>query len=162
MILDHLSNWKEYFSVKTGETVFARLAALKADTPEGEEKIDGDDVILKIFSYETLDPASDLAEMESHRRYLDIHTTITGAERIDWHPAASLKVFRPYDEAADEIIYAKPDRAAADLVMTPGLFALFGPSDAHRPRLNTADKSQIVKKAVMKIRIDAVASGSRF
>lgn len=151
MILDHLSNWKEYFSVKTGETVFARLAALKADTPEGEEKIDNDDVILKIFSYETLDPASDLAEMESHRRYLDIHITINSAERIDWYPAASLKVIRPYDEYADEIIYAKPDRAAASLLMTPGLFVLFGAADAHRPRLNAQDQPQIVKKAVMKI-----------
>lgn len=151
MIVDRLVNWKKYFTAGRWETVFGRLAALNADTPEGEEKIDGDDLVLKIFSYETLDPASDLAEMESHRLYLDVHTTLTNAERIDWHPAKSLKVLRPYDENADEIIYAKPGKSAASLLMTPGLFALFCPADAHRPRINAQSQPQIVKKAVMKI-----------
>ncbi len=151
MIVDHLNSWKKNFTAQIWETIFAELAALHENTPEGEKKICGDDVILKVFSYETIHTESNLAEMESHRRYLDIHTTITGVERIDWHPVSFLEAICPYEEKADEIIYAKPDRAAASLLMIPGLFALFGPADAHMPRLHATDSTRIVKKAVMKI-----------
>lgn len=46
--------------------------------------------------------------------------------------------------------------------MTPGLFALFGPNDAHMPRLQLIDKPEVVKKAVMKIRIDTMMTQSHF
>jgi YhcH/YjgK/YiaL family protein len=159
MIVDQLGHWKKYFTAEIWETIFAELAALNEDTPEGEKKIRGDEVILKVFSYETASPESEWAEMESHRRYLDIHTTLTNAERIAWHPVASLKMLRPYNDDADEIIYCKPDQVSSSLLMTPGLFALFGPEDAHMPRLHASHDPQQVKKAAMKIRIDAVGQG---
>jgi len=37
--------------------------------------------------------------------------------------------------------------------LTPGLFALFGPEDAHMTRLHAAGQPETVKKAVMKISI---------
>jgi beta-galactosidase beta subunit len=38
--------------------------------------------------------------------------------------------------------------------MTPGVFALFGPDDAHMPGISPAGRTQSVKKAVMKISTD--------
>jgi YhcH/YjgK/YiaL family protein len=154
VIVDQLSQWKNYFTGSVWKTIFDELTALNENTPEMEKKVRGDDIILKVFSYTTLDPRDDQAELESHRIYLDIHTSITNAERIEWFPVDSLKVIKPYDERADEIYYAKPQSACAGIVMTPGLFALFGPNDAHMPRLYAAGKPLNVKKAVMKIRID--------
>ncbi|MEE9910179.1 MAG: YhcH/YjgK/YiaL family protein [Deltaproteobacteria bacterium] len=154
MIVDHLSHWKKYFTHPVWETVFGELMVLDENTPEMEKKIRGDDVILKVFSYDTVDPQDEQAVFESHRRYLDIHTSIIHAERIDWSPAASLKVVSPYNESADEICYAGPRAASASLVMVPGLFVLFSPHDAHRPRLCAPCESRFVKKAVMKILID--------
>jgi len=151
MIIDQIGHWKKYFQNPVWESVFAELAALNENTEEREKKILGDDVILKVFSYETLDPRDDQVCPESHRIYLDIHTTIINAERIDWYPASQLTVTRPYDAVEDEISYAKPAAACASLLLTPGLFALFGPDDAHRPRLFLPDKPKQVKKAVMKI-----------
>lgn len=154
MIVDHLKNWKNYFASLVWETIFAELAALNENTPEMEKIIRGDDIILKIFSHTTIDPRDPQAELESHQRYLDIHTSIVNTERIDWYPAASLTVVSPYDEKQDAAFYQKQEPAGASLVMKPGLFALFGPHDAHMPRLHAAGKPEVVKKAVMKIRLD--------
>ncbi len=154
MIVDQLSQWKNYFTNSVWKIIFNELTALNEATPEMEKKICGDDIILKVFSYTTIDPQDELAELESHRRYLDIHTSIIHAERIDWFPVDSLKVIKPYDETADEVYYAKPRTSYAGIVMSPGLFALFGPHDAHMPRLHVADNPETVKKAVMKIRFD--------
>jgi YhcH/YjgK/YiaL family protein len=154
VIVDQLSHWKNYFTNPVWKTIFGELMALDETTPEMEKKILGNDVILKVFSYTTIDPRDGQAELESHRRYLDIHTSIINAERIDWHPAASLKVVKPYDDAEDAVYYARQEQACAGIIMTPGLFALFGPNDAHMPRLHAGAKPQSVKKAVMKIRFD--------
>jgi len=158
MIMDQLSQWVNYFTDPVWKTIFGELIALNKNTPEMEKKICGGDIVLKVFSYTTIDPRNDLAELESHRRYLDIHTSIIGAERIDWYPAASLSVIKPYDEIADEACYVKPHAACAGLVMTPGRFILFGPNDAHMPRLQATNKPEVVKKAVMKIRFDAIVT----
>jgi len=83
MIVDHLNSWKNYFTNPVWKKIFDELAALNENTPAMEKKIFGDDIILKVFSYTTIDPHDEQAELESHRRYLDIHTSITNAERID-------------------------------------------------------------------------------
>lgn len=154
MIVDCLSQWKNYFSNPVWETIFGELAALNEKTPEMEKKIRGDDIILKVFSYTTIDPQDEQAELESHRRYLDIHTSITNVERIDWYPVSSLKVLKSYDDTEDAIYYARQEPAGAGIVMNPGLFALFCSGDAHMPRLQITGKPEAVKKAVMKISID--------
>lgn len=154
MIVDHLNHWKNYFTDPVWKIIFGELAALNENTPEMEKKIRGGDIILKVFSYATIDPQDKQAELESHRRYLDIHTSIINAERIDWYPATSLKVIKPYDDQEDAVYYARQEPACAGIVMLPGLFTLFGPNDAHMPRLHAAGKPEAVKKAVMKIRID--------
>lgn len=159
MILDHLKNWKNYFTDPHWEIIFNELAALNEKTPEMEKKIHGDDIILKVFSYGTVNRQDDQAELESHRSYLDIHTSIIHAERIEWSPVDSLKVIKPYDEMADEVYYAKPKSVCAGMVMEPGLFVLFGPHDAHMPRLHAAGRAETVKKAVMKIRFKMIFQG---
>jgi len=155
VIVDHLNRWKNYFSRPLWETVFGELLLLDENTPEMEKKIRGDDIILKVLSYKTVDPQNERVEPESHRRYLDIHTSIIHSERIDWFPAASLTVVKPYDEIEDAVCYENPQSVRTGIVMHPGLFALFGPSDAHMPGLCcTSGCPETIKKAVMKIRID--------
>ena len=154
MIVDHLSHWGKYFTNPVWKIIFDELAALNENTPDMEKKVFGDDIILKVFGYTTIDPNDGQAELESHRCYLDIHTSIINTERIDWYPAASLKVIKPYDDTEDAVYYTRREQACAALIMVPGLFALFGPNDAHMPRLHAAAEPQYVKKAVMKIRLD--------
>jgi YhcH/YjgK/YiaL family protein len=154
VIVDHLKNWKKYFTNPVWEAIFAELAAIDEASPETDRKIAGEDIVLKVFSYTTLDPQDEQVQPESHRQYLDIHTSIINIERINWYPVSSLTVAKPYDAVEDEINYARPIAAHAAILMTPGLFALFGPDDAHLPRLHASDRPQQVKKAVVKIPVD--------
>ena len=156
MIVDCLDNWKIYFRNPVWETIFAHLQALNENTPAMGKKIKDDDIILKVFSYETIGSADPEAELEAHKKYIDIHTTITKSEKIDWYPAVDLKVIKPYDKIEDAVYYEKPQQSYASLNMYPGIFALFWPGDAHMPRLQVAGKPELIKKAVMKVSIDLV------
>jgi biofilm protein TabA len=156
MIVDRLNNWKIYFKDAVWEIIFSQLQVLNEQTPAGEKKIKGDDIILKVFSYETIDSASTEAELESHKKYIDIHTTITNSERIEWYPNSVLKIIKPYDALEDAIYYERPQLSYARLNMHPGVFAMLWPGDAHMPRLKTAGRPELVKKAVMKVNINIV------
>ena len=151
MIVDRLDNWKIYFREPFWETIFAQLQALNENTAASEKKIKDDDVILKVFSYETIGPADPEAELESHKKYIDIHTTITKKERIEWYPTAGLKIIKPYDANEDAVYYERREPACARLNMYPGMFAMFWPGDAHMPRLQVVGEAELVKKAVMKV-----------
>ena len=153
MIVDRLDNWKIYFRDPVWEIIFAQLQSLNENTPLMEKNIKGDDIILKVFSCETIEPASPEAELEAHRKYIDIHTAITKSERIEWYPAVDLKIIKPYDATEDALYYERPQPACASLHMYPGMFAMFWPGDAHMPRLQVAGKSEVIKKAVMKINV---------
>jgi len=156
MIVDRLDNWKIYFRNPVWKTIFVQLQALNKNTPATEKKIKGDDIILKVFSYETIGPNAPEAELESHKKYIDIHTTITKSERIEWYPTAGLKIIKPYDAAEDAVYYERPQKTYASLNMYPGIFAMIWPDDAHMSRLQAAGKSELIKKAVMKVNIDIV------
>lgn len=151
MIVDQLHSWHKYFSHSVWKTIFDELCALHEETPQGERHVSGNDIILKVFSYDTLDVLDDQSYPESHRKYLDIHLSLSSCERIDWSPASLLTPVKPYDDLEDEIVYARPPAPAAGLIMTPGIFALFTPEDAHWPRLHPDGTPMRVKKAVMKV-----------
>ena len=156
MIIDRLDNWRIYFRNPVWETVFVELLGLNKNTPVMEKKIRGDDVILKVFSCETISLNSPEAELESHKKYIDIHADITKSEIIKWYPVSGLKIIKPYNAVEDAMCYEIPKQAGASLNMHPGIFAVFWPCDAHMPRLKTAGKPEMIKKAVMKINIDFV------
>jgi YhcH/YjgK/YiaL family protein len=154
MIIDCLDNWQIYFRNSVWKNIFVELLALNENTPAMEKKIKGDDIILKVFSYKTITPNAPDAELESHKKYIDIHTTITKGEKIEWYPAQALKIIKPYDAIEDALCYEKPLQTGSGLNMYPGIFAMFWPGDAHMPGLQIAVKPEMIKKAVMKISID--------
>jgi len=156
MIVDNISNWRINFKNPVWEVVFAEIQLLNENTQEMEKKIQNDDIILKVFSYETLAATDPRAELESHRKYIDIHTTIAGGERIDWYPTSVLSAKYPYSEKEDTLYYERKDQPWAGINMYPGIFAALWPEDAHMPRIMTGEKSELIKKAVFKIRIDLV------
>jgi biofilm protein TabA len=145
MIVDRLDNWKIYFRKPVWEAIFVQLQALNENTPAMEKKIN-DDIILKVFSYETIGPTDHEAQLESHKKYIDIHTTITKSEKIEWYPTAALKIISPYDAAEDAVYYERPQPTCVSLNMRPGIFAMLWPDDSHMP--------EVIKKAVMKVNID--------
>jgi biofilm protein TabA len=156
MIVDNIHNWRINLKNPVWDIVFAEIKLLNENTPDMEKKIQDDNIILKVFSYETLAAADPRAELEAHRKYIDIHTTIAGSERIDWYPTSVLSAKSSYSEAEDAVYYEIKEPPWAAIIMYPGIFAAFWPEDAHMPRIMTGGKPELIKKAVFKIKIDLI------
>ena len=154
MIVDQLENWRHYFSRPIWEVAFDFLMTLTPDTDPGEVELDGEDVFARILSYETCGPED--AVLEAHREYVDIQSVLVGAEGIDWFPAGALDVKMPYDDGNDVEFYHRPDDAHTRINVYPGTFVVLFPDDAHMPQQVVGTGSAVVKKVVVKIRLDQV------
>lgn len=148
MIMDVLSRWSNYsWPTEHFEKSFRFLKELKPDTPEGRTEIDGDKVFCMIQSYEARPRKGQ--QFEAHRKYADIQMVLDGEESILWAPADTLKVSVPYED--DAVLYDLTS-APTELVLTPGIFCVFFPPDAHAPGLQHNAPSNI-RKAIVKIRV---------
>src|SRR5690242_8193462 len=65
----------------------------------GRHSIQGDDIYALIL--ETTSHPIEGAQFESHRKYIDIHFLLEGAEIIGFLPTAGLRVARAYQESDD-------------------------------------------------------------
>ena len=88
---------------------------------------------------------------ENHRHYLDIQYCIAGGEIIECDLVSRLEPASEYD-AANDIRFYRPANGQTTLHLLPGDFAVFYPSDAHRP-LVTDGMSPRVLKAVVKVNL---------
>ncbi len=151
MIYDYLANAEKYEGLGAG--IAAGFAVLEnrdlAALEPGDYPIFGDDIILKIQSYNT--KPAEQARMEAHRRYIDIQCIISGAEKI---------AVLPLDQVGEEL-EARPENdiwfyaggVSDALPLKPGQFMLLFPGEAHAP--NIAVEGIIpVKKALVKIALD--------
>ena len=118
-----------------------------ASLPAGKHPVDGD----KLFVIVGHDPGRgrDGSTLESHRKYIDIQTSVRGAEEIGWAPLAECRQVKlEYDPERDLALYS--DRPHAWIPLTPGHFAIFYPEDAHAPLAGTGP----LHKVVMKVALD--------
>ena len=153
MIADRLGQWEHYFSGEVWECAFRFLESLHPDSEETKTTLQGDDMFACVMSYETRSIQE--AKLEAHRKYIDIQMTLVGAERIDWFPLENLEVKTPYDDTDFEF-YHRPGDAPIHIDNHPGNFAVLFPDDAHMPQLVVGDAPKIVKKVVVKVRLDLV------
>jgi YhcH/YjgK/YiaL family protein len=114
----------------------------------GKYSLLGDDVYALVQTY-TTKPA-DQAKWETHRRYFDVQYVASGIERMGYGYVADFQPLGPYNEQGD---YQHYTGNGADLIMTPGTFAIFAPHDVHRPTV-AVDQPMTVRKIVVKVRVD--------
>lgn len=152
MIVDQLANYKAYNPSPAWEKAFAFLSKLDESSPEGAFEIQGKDIFCRVMSYETCVPWE--CVLESHRRYVDIQAVLDGAESIDWYPTKILTIKDPYDNEKDVEFYNRMTDSWGRIDLSPGVFAVFFPQDAHMPKLMVGEFSKTIKKAVIKIRAD--------
>jgi biofilm protein TabA len=147
MILDELRNARVYNGLGP---LFARALAFLQKTdlarlPSGRHEIEGD----AMFAIVDESPTKPLGQgrYEAHRKYWDIQYVITGIERMGYAPAASLKVTKAYDPEKDIMfLEGKGDL----LTVKAGMFAVFGPQDAHMPKV-AVDAPSPERKIVVKV-----------
>ena len=149
MILDSLVNHPLYHAlgprVRAG---FEWLAAYRG-AELGRYPVQGEDVLAIVQAYETAPPSE--KRWETHVHHLDIQYIVSGHERILHAPVGALEIKTAYNDVKDVTFYHEPP-ASTSLLLGPGEFAVFHPSDAHKPGC-IADGSERVEKVVIKIRL---------
>lgn len=115
-------------------------------TEPGIYEIEGEDVLAVVQEYESKQQSD--CKVETHYNYIDIQYVIDGQERIG---VASLGRQVPY-EVNHEKDYAFYDTETALIPLTPGMFAVFFPSDIHQPGVAMGLPGK-VKKVVVKVRL---------
>lgn len=158
MIFDQCENFRKYNYGPYWEKAFSFINSLTAQTPDGKYEIEKDDIFAIVMSYPT--KSENQAVLEAHRKYVDIQSTISGAEAIEYYPQQSLTVTKPYRAETDVEFYEKPLHSIARVNVLPRYFAALWPSDAHMPQLHVPSQSPEVKKVVIKINKELLRSDS--
>jgi len=110
----------------------------------------GDDCFALLQGYMTKPVAE--AAFEAHRIYADIQVILGGEETLLWTPLEDVgAVTEPYVAEKDIAFYASPKRSTA-LHLRAGEFAMFFPTDAHAPGLQTSGPVA-VRKVVIKVKV---------
>jgi YhcH/YjgK/YiaL family protein len=114
-------------------------------------EIDGDNAYAPISEYPS--KKEEDGKYEVHRKYIDIQYVIKGVEKIGVTPLANKKVSTvPYDEAKDIEFMTVTDSTYHQA--TPENFFIFFPSEIHKPGIRTGQDSVMIKKVVVKIKVD--------
>ena len=152
MIVDKIESAGLYSNLS--EDIAKALQVLQqldpAELTDGRHDIDGDRLYLVSQHYET--KSFRQGRLEAHRRYIDIQVVVAGRELLGYAPLGDLKVDRPYDEIKDVVFYKVPEEMSS-IVLTPGLFCILFPEDAHMPGCALNGPSG-VHKVVAKVRIN--------
>lgn len=149
MILDRIKNKKQY---TVAHPLFSQAFAfieeyLKEPKPVGKYEIVGTDLFAMVQSYDSKTEA----KMEVHDKYIDLQFIVSGEEKMLWAPREELAIITPFPEGKDTEILEEGDRPAA-LILHAGEFAIFYPTDAHKPGL-AVNTPTPVKKIVVKIKV---------
>ncbi len=124
---------------------------LKALAPDQAIVIDGNRVKAQIQAYETIKPET--GSFETHRSYIDIQIMVEGQEIMYWAPMSELTAIKtPYNFEKDLVFFEEP-KHKIPMLFREGDFAVFFPTDGHKPRCQAAGKAEKVKKIVVKVAV---------
>jgi len=92
------------------------------------------------------------AELEAHRRHIDIQLVLEGNEEMGWKPLADC--MQPVSDHSEERdIRFFNDAPASWVAVPPGHFCIFFPEDAHAPLVSCGR----VRKAIFKIAVSELS-----
>ena len=88
------------------------------------------------------------AQLECHRRYIDIQLVLQGTDEMGWKALADCH--KPVsDYSAEKDIQFFHDAPATWIATPPGTFCIFFPDDAHAPLVSTGN----IRKVIFKIAV---------
>ncbi len=146
MILDHISHWEQYARFPQ---IYAALAYLRLlDTEHLPTKQVAFDNGAFLNAVTLITKPAEQCNYEAHNRFIDIHHTLLGTERIDVQDRARLLPLEELFPERDIGFYT--GEAAATCLVRPGWFLVCFPPDVHRVAM-AADAPEPVQKIVVKI-----------
>lgn len=151
MILSDLQNWdreKQFFPAIIDKAITYIRSNDLQNMPVGTYPIDGRLMYAMIQETSTWDNQN----LEFHASYVDVQYLVSGAEKIGFIRAGE-QVDIVEDALGDkDYLFARFSGRETDIVMKPGMFVVFFPSDLHRPCCHV-DAETRIKKAVVKIHL---------
>lgn len=152
MITSTLSqlHWYTLMSPHFAKAIDFALTTDLAALPVGKHEIDGENVFAIINEYITKSATE--CEWESHRKYADIQVVIAGSEKFGYSPQTNQQPSVPYAADKDVILYPGSEAASGYILLNPGEFIIFFPSDLHQPELFN-NRPEPVKKLVLKVKV---------
>lgn len=129
-------------------TAFAWLRkAVPSTLTEGKQPIDGDDVFVLV--QKTGSKPLEATKWEAHRKYADIQFVVEGRERMQFAP---LEKVTTKEYLAEKDFVPLETEVWNEVTVEAGAFAVFFPSDAHRPGIQPAGEAPTYK-LVVKVRV---------
>lgn len=149
MIYDRLLNAQRYEAVHpglAGAFEFLRTASLSA-LPTGPAELDGKRLTINVIEADCRAPEE--AQLEVHKKYIDVQYMVSGDEMFSWKPTGECSdPAGEFDAEKDFGLFA--DEPAGWFPLMEGCFAVFFPEDAHGPMCGTGR----VRKVVVKVAVD--------
>lgn len=150
MILDKIENADLYFDSVPGMERFMRFYNDNDLElfPAGKLRLDGDDLFVNIIDLQARDKKD--VPMEAHKDYIDIQIPMSAPETMGYKAQEDCEqVIQEYDEGKDVELY--DDKSVAEFTVPVGYFAVFFPSDGHRPGL--IPQGTTLRKLIVKTRV---------
>jgi YhcH/YjgK/YiaL family protein len=128
-----------------------------AALPVGNYELQGRDIYVQVIDLSTKPFAETRPEV--HREYIDVQFLFRGAENIGFAAdTGNNKLSEDLLQARDLLFYTAMENEST-LTMTPGSFAVFFPSDVHRPAC-AAGEPVAIRKIVVKVRMSLLAGSA--
>lgn len=125
--------------------------------PVGNYDLQGRDIYVQVFDMTTKPFAETRPEV--HREYIDVQFLCQGSEKIGVaSETGNNTVAEDLLEQRDLLFYSAMENEST-LTMIPGSFAVFFPSDVHRPGC-AFDQPMSVRKVVIKVRAALLVAGA--
>lgn len=147
MIFGKLEDLHKYVPAHGTHPFFAELLTKMDTTPEATGKYEIDETIY-YFRFDYTTKAEHEALWEAHRKYIDIHITIEGAEEILCNHISEMSPTNEYQAEGDyQLFEGKP---AVRTQLRRGYFVLFEPHDVHKTAVQIGEAAPL-KKFVVKV-----------
>ena len=149
MIIGNIKDANRYFGInenfeKALEFLKGLLKDAQAESFEGEGFHGGISVIERNMS-----EPPEKKRLEAHKKYLDIHFVISGAEKIGYADIDTLMPETEYSEENDVWFLTGEQQ---DFILQEGDFCIVFPEDVHAPGTPVSGDGKL-KKAVVKIKL---------
>lgn len=145
MILDTLSNIDRYASL---HPLFPRAIAFIRSTDLNTLAVGIHPIIEKqlfVIVEEAQGRSRAEAQLECHRRYIDIQLVLEGTDEMGWKPLADCR--EPVaDYSAEKDIQFFYDTPSSWIVTPPNSFCIFFPEDAHAPLVSSSNIHKVIFK----------------
>jgi YhcH/YjgK/YiaL family protein len=151
MFWGHIDNWdkEKHAYPQPIRTVMEHIRSLDfARMADGKYELE--DGLIRITIKETTTKRKELQKAETHRTYTDVQLVISGEEKIGVAPWSSAQTVVKDDLDARDVAFYDPVRDEIELIQRPGMYAVFFPTDIHRPCCSV-DQDTTVRRMVVKI-----------